>query len=335
MDAQLTRYLLQIVRTVKVLSPVSLSFGENICSLPEAQQNHSAQRSVMIQHLGRELYLNCYSRNFKGPATDVASTSANYEFVNELSAANSSREYLNRGWKILSLMPTGHYIAGKNGLTRILFAGEFISHNDLRVPVQEGASISIFCPRESRTMHPGFYYVFGQAVGDQQDDSGLLRFYWNVQADGAANLVGSLTERLNRFQIPFRFKIVNNPIDFDRSDSAILYVNQRYYRVVAELIAEVHQKVSDQLESDTPLFSKRLAPGLGLAEEPTTGESFGQQRSRILAEALWNIYEQQLKEDETQINEIRTQLELNGIDSDRPYRNAGSAGDYDFPFLEH
>ena len=335
MDEQLTSYLLEIVRTVKILSAVSLSFGGNICSLPEDQQEHSAQRSAMIQHLGRELYLNCYSRHFKGPATDVASTAANGGFINELSAANSSREYLNRGWQILSVMPTGHYVAGKNGLTRILFAGEFISHNDFKGPVEEGASISIFCQKESRTMHPGFYYVFGEVLGDQQEDRGLLRFYWNIQADGAVSLVRLITERLNRFQVPFRFKVVNNPNGFDRSDAAILYVNQRYYRPVAELIGEVQQKLSAHLDSHTPLFSKQLAPGLGLAEEPTTGESFGQQRCRILAEALWNIYDENLTEDVTQLNEIRKQLELNGIDADLPYLNAGSTGDYDFPFVAH
>ncbi len=331
MEEQLTKQLLQILRTVKILSPASLSFGGSFCSLPGSQ----SQRSAMIQHLGRELYLNCYSRNFKEPVTDLASTSANYGFVNQLSLANSSREYLNRGWQIISVMPTGHYIASKNGLTRILFAGEFISHGDFRGPLQEGAMISIFCPRESMTMHPGFYYVFGEALGDQQDDSGLLRFYWNIQAEGAVSLISLITERLNRFQLPFRFKIVNNPRGFDRSDTAILYVNQTYYRPVAELIAEVYQKVSHRLETDTPLFSKQLAPGLGLAEEPTTGESFGQQRCRILAEALWNIYDQHFKEDETQLNEIRKQLELSGINPDLPYLNAGSTGEYDFPFIEH
>jgi hypothetical protein len=336
MEEQLSKYLLQIVRTVKILSPLTLSIAGKICSLPEVEDVAALSgRSAMIQHLGRELYLNCYSRNFKAPSTDLASTSADYGFVDELSAANSSREYLNRGWQILSLMTTGHYIAGKNGLTRILFAGEFISHSDFRGPVQEGALISIFCPRESKTMHPGFYYVFGEALGDQQDDSGLLRFYWNIQPDGAVSLVRLISERLNRFQVPFRFKIVNNPIDFDRSDTAILYVNQRYYRLVAELIAEVRHVVSDHIESDTPMFSKQLAPGLGLAEEPTTGESFGQQRCRILAEALWNIYEQDLEESETQLNEIRKQLELNGINADLPYLNAGSTGVYDFPFVEH
>jgi HopA1 effector protein family len=333
MQEQLVKDLLQIVRAVKILAPGSLSFAGNTSSLREPEDATAvSRRSAMIQHLGRLLYLHCYSRSFNGPIADFPTTSTDEQFVNELSAANSSREYFNRGWQILSQLPTGHYIAGKNGMTRILFAGEFISHSDFRGPIQEGTEISIFCPRESKTMHPGFYYVFGEAVGDQQDDNGLLRFYWNIQADGAVNLTRLLTERLNRFQLPFRFKLVNNPMGYDRSDSAILYVNQRYYRPAAELIADVHQQVSERLERHTPLFSKQLAPGLGLAEEPTTGESFGQQRCRILADAIWSIHELNLEIEEQQLDEIRKQFEVNGISADLPYLNAGSTGDYDFPW---
>src|SRR6185503_10969017 len=111
---------------------------------------------------------------------------------------------------------------------------------------------------------------------------------------------------------------------YDRSDAAILYVNKFYYHPLAELIADVHQQLSERLESHTPLFSKPLAPGLGLAEEPTTGESFGQQRCRILAEAMWSIYELNLEQDEQQIEEVRKQFEVNGINVDLPHLNAGS-----------
>lgn len=337
MEEQLASDLLQIVRAVKITSPVSLSFAGNISSLPVDQQPDvaSSARSAVVQYLGKELYLHCYSRKFTGTIADIPITSADERFVDQLSAANSSREYFAQGWRILSQMPTGHYIVGKNGLTRILFAGEFISHSDFRGPIQEGTAISIFCPRESKTMHPGFYYVFGEGLGDQQDDRGLLRFYWNIQADGAVSLVGLLTEKLNRFQIPFRFKLANNPLGYDRSDAAILYVNYRYYRPVAELLADVRLNVAHWLESHTPLFSKSLAPGLGLAEEPTTGESFGQQRCRILADAIWNIYELKLDKDEQQLEEIKKQLAESGIDPDLPYLNAGSTEDYDFPFSEH
>ena len=31
-------------------------------------------------------------------------------------------------------------------------------------------------------MQPGFYYAFGEALADQQDDFGVVRLYWNVTA---------------------------------------------------------------------------------------------------------------------------------------------------------
>ena len=38
--------------------------------------------------------------------------------------------------------------------------------------------------------------------------------------------------------------------------------------------------------SPTPVFTKRIAPGIAIAEEPRTGDSFGQSRCEILADAL-------------------------------------------------
>ena len=336
MQEQLARELLLILRAVKILPPDSLSFAGQVSSVCEADLEGNGDfplRRAMVQHLGRQLYLYCYSRKFTGVISDVATTlpAADEQFLKELSSANTSREYLDRGWRILRQLPTGHYVAEKNGLTRILFTGEFISHSDFRGPVQEGTNISIYCPRESKTMHPGFYYIFGESVGDQQDDSDLLRLYWNIRATGAVSLVRLLSERLNRFQLPFRLKVVNNPVSYDRSDAAVLYLNTRYFRVGGELIADVHNQIAYQLNVDTPLFSKNLRPGLGLAEEPTTGESFGQQRCRLLAEAIWNVYELSLTDEHQQLGEIKKRFEVNGMSLDRPYLNPGSIGTYDFP----
>lgn len=285
----------------------------------------------MIQHLGRLLYLQCYCRRFTGEI-DRREIQANpdNDFVRQLSAANSSREYLNRGWQIIRTLPTGHFVAEKDGLTRLLFAGEFVSHADVRGPVEEGMRVSIFRPRESTTMHPGFYYVFGEAVCDDQDEKDLLRFYWNTKADGATELVSLLTRTLNRFQLPFRFKILNSPRAYIRTDAAILYLNRRFYHLAAEVLSEIHHQLVDQLNPDTPLFAKQLARGLGLGEEPTTGESFGQHRCRILAQALWSSYEKKLEDQESQLHEISHFLEENGIDSEFPYRNVGSNQEYSF-----
>ena len=328
MDEQLVKEVRRILAAIKIVVPDSLRFGGEATS-PSQQED---ARAAMIQHLGRLLYLQCYCRSFAGEIDKREIQShPDDDFVKQLSAANSSREYLSRGWQIIRTLPSGHFVAEKNGLTRLLFAGEFISHADVRGPVEEAMPISIFRQRESTTMHPGFYYVFGEAVGDDQDERDLLRFYWNVRADGASKLVGLLTSSLNRFQLPFRFKILNNPKAFIRRDAGILYLNKRYYHLAAQLLTDIHNQLADQLNADTPLFSKKLAHGLGLAEEPITGESFGQQRCRILAQALWSSYEKNLEDEESQLREISDLLEENGIDSEFPYRNAGSNYNYEFP----
>ena len=331
MQEDLIKELNRILAGVKILAPDSLLFGGELMSPVIEQKSHDA-RMLMMSHLGSLLYLQCYCRRFSGQIDRREMLAiTNPDFVKQLSGANNSREHLNPGWRVIKKLPTGHFVAEKNGLTRLLFAGEFISRADLKRPVEEGTPISIFSPRESTTMHPGFYYIFGETLGDDQDDTDLIRFYWNVSADGAPKLVSLLTHLLNRFQVPFRLKIVNNPNNYIRADAAVLYLNKRLYRLVSELLNDVLSQISNELKPETPLFSKKLAPGLGFAEEPMTGESFGQHRCRILAHSLWTVYEKRLDDAESQLREIATQLEANGVDPEFPYRNARSDQDYKFP----
>src|SRR5436305_14389954 len=62
------------------------------------------------------------------------------------------------------------------------------------------------------------------------------------------------------------------------------------YVLIVELLVDVYQAVKDNLKPETPLFTKRLAAGLGFAEDPGNGESFGMSRCRIVAEGLWSAY---------------------------------------------
>lgn len=329
MREELTAELLEIVRAVRILSPVSFSWAGKIISAGQ-QPPETGEQNPLMQHLGRQLYLNCYSRRFSARVTtEQPSPKPDDDFVSELCEANTSREYADPGWLILRVLPADHLIVEKNGLIRLLAAGEFISH-DGDAALTEGRTVSIRWPKESKTMHPGFYYIYGEAITDQQDDHGLLRFYWNVKPEGAKTLVRLLTERLNRFQVAFRLKCLNEPAAYTRADAAVLYLNKRFYRLAAELLADVYREVENYLAPQTPLFSRELAAGLGLAEEPGTGESFGQQRCRILAQGICRAYELNLQTDEERLAEIINQFELNGLSLDRPHLNAGSTDEYEF-----
>ncbi len=328
MREQLDQELLKIISALNVLSDSSFCFAGAILSLNGIDKETGSDpetRPPLIQHLMRQLYHHCYCRKFDGVFTYLPTAPIpNEEFVDALSAANTGTERLDRGWQIIRVLPTGHYIVQKGDFIRSVCEGEFISDEGHAVALREGVSLSLFCPRESRTMHPGFYYVFGSTITDHQDDHDLLRFYWNIKASGAQNLVRLITSRLNRFQLPFRLKCINNPETYNRTDSAVLYLNRRFYRIAAELLVEVYQQLQGHLMPNTPLFSKELVPGLGFAEEPGNGESFGQQRCRILAEGIWDAYKLKLATEQLRLDHVKKRFKLNGLDLDYPYLNQGS-----------
>jgi hypothetical protein len=78
-----------------------------------------------------------------------------------------------------------------------------------------------------------------------------------------------------------------------------------------------------------PLCSKRIAPGIGLAEEPLTGESFGMHRCRLIAEAI--IYARQsgraTVEDGWQV--LCEHFAERGQSVTQPWLNPGSIDTYD------
>ena len=196
---------------------------------------------------------------------------------------------------------------------------------------QPGTPIAAFFPRESRTMQPGFYFIFGETPGDQQDEYSTVRYYWNIGHDGAVPLVRSLTGSLNRYQVPFRFKIVSHPALLGRSDAAILYVSRRFYRIAAELASDTHRLVATSLQEHVPLFSHRLDKGLSFAEDPGTQESFGMSRCRLLAEGLWQAFQEGLYRTEDRLDRVRRHFAAAGTSLERSHLNFAAVDPYEFP----
>src|SRR5262249_40765873 len=109
---------------------------------------------------------------------------------------------------------------------------------------------------------------------------------------------------------------------------AVLYVAKRHYRVAALLLADVYRAIGPSLKAATPLFTKTLADGLGLAEDPKTGESFGMNRCRLLAEAVCNAHARGLDTAEARLSEFTAAFGAVGLSLERPYLNRGSADAY-------
>jgi HopA1 effector protein family len=337
MSTRLAEELAPIVRGITITSPTSFTFADSIVEVPDpapprppAAAGPERSASALSGILQQWLYRYCYSRPFTGTLPEDAPVARPLDdLVPLLSHENSSRDRWDGGWRIQQALPTGQIVAVKGGLTRLFWPGEFLTHDGPGVPPQAGASISAFWPRELKDTQSGFYFVFGEGIADQQNDAALVRFYWNISADGAPRLVRLLTRELNSFRVPFRFKCPSERGLFLRVDTAVLYVGRRFYKICAMVVDEVTRRVGRYLDAPTPLFTRRLRPGLAFADDPGTGESFGMNRCRLVAEGLWTAHLQDERDEGARLDAVMARFRADGLDSERPYLNASTPGLYE------
>ena len=326
-----------IVNAVTISSATNFSFAGQTFDASATQHAipgmQAAGENPGMAALRNCLYASCYCKPFpaKTGAAPPAAPLAPWDLTAELSAANAGQPRWDSGWQIARMEASGQVIAQKSGKTRSLWPGEFLTLDGPGVPPRPGSHISVYFPHESRTMQPGFYFAFSEAESDPADEERLTRFYWNLREAGAVALTKWVTQTLNRFQVPFRFKCLTITGQFERLDAAVLYVSKRFFRISAELVADGRDKLKGFLRPETPLFTRELAPGLAFAEDPGNGESFGMNRCRILAEAMWSAASKGLHREEERMAEIARYFGQYGLSLERLHLNAQSADFYDTP----
>ena len=204
------------------------------------------------------------------------------EFARQLSQANDGLGPWQPGWVVRAIENDGRIVAEQYGVRFWLPSDQFRSVGS---PAAPGTVGSVRLPSEFQELAGSFYMVLGNA-DDETEQVPQVRVYWHVTAAGAADLTRRLTRRLNEAEIPFRFKVVNDPTQFQRTDAAVLYLARERYAVARPAIAATYADVVTRLRAPVSAYVRRLAPGLGLAEDPDDGSSLGQHRSWILAAAL-------------------------------------------------
>ena len=280
---------------------------------------------TQLQH---HLYVTCFCRPLGSNGGAPVSSGS---LLDELSRANAGVDLWDAGWEIAEVLPTGGIRATKDGWTRAFWPGEFVSFEGPGVAPRPGVRVTAFFPRQSTGTQAGYYFAFGNTPEEDLDDNGLIRFYWAVESRGAATLIRAATERLNRFHVPFRLKMPLDGSLYQRLDAAVLSVHKRFYPICSRLLPPVHAGVRERLATGTPLFTKRFAAGVGLAEDTGGQESFGMNRCRILAEAIWNAAREDSLASASRVDAVAQYFALQGLDLARPYLNPGSVDQYPIP----
>jgi len=238
------------------------------------------------------------------------------DFADRLSAANGGVGTWQRGWTAHEVESDGRIVAERHGVRFRVAPEEFR-------PGEGQGKAAVRIPKEHFELIPGFYLAHGDA-DDTRGDGDTIRLYWHIAPTGAERLVHLATTLLNRSGIGFQLKLVSEPLRYDRTDPAVLYLARADYPRAEPVLREIHQGVKRWLRSTVSLLVKRMAPGVGLAEDPGEGSSFGEHRCRLLAGIVtdppWNA----LGSDREREAFLASGLSASGYALDRLYLNPGS-----------
>lgn len=315
----------QILLATNIVSPMSFTFAGRQFSV--AEQPASANSSIVTQ-LQQCLYQYGYSSRFQPGSMEYSPniSVAQGDFLSQLSQANCGSSRWDMGWQVKRVESSGQIWAEKAGVCRIFAPGGFANFDAPGSPMAVGANIGAYVARESTHVLPGFYAAFGETVSDS-DHLDIVRLYWNIHESGVSVLLRAVTRDLNRFQVPFQFKCPTYLQSYRRRDTAVLYIKKNFFFLIKDLASRWQEECNPYLRDDVPLFSLRLFLGVGLAEDPGTGESFGMNRCRHVAEAVWNAHTVGLSK-EQYLQTVIQQFQKHRLDFSQPYLNTGSINQY-------
>ncbi|ARV61418.1 hypothetical protein BZZ01_24825 [Nostocales cyanobacterium HT-58-2] len=247
-------------------------------------------------------------------------------FYDQLHTANTGQGYFSHDWRIVKQESDGSLAVHKNGLTLHIQRDRHLQSAQQAAAISEVVAIRL--PRN--LVQNGFYMAVGNAGPQSHHD--CVRVYFNLTPEGAIAVMGGLTTELNAISMPFSFKALYNPSDYKRHDSAVLYFEKKHYPVVKSVLQKIYLENQSYFNPLGPLFTKVLAPGLTLAEEPNhkfaEQESFGMNRCQIVANGLLAAWHQGDDSPENRMAAIRQEFALYSIDIERPYLNADSEDTY-------
>jgi hypothetical protein len=173
----------------------------------------------------------------------------NLEFYERLHRSNFGRGYFDLGWQVLRQESDGALAVKKGELTL------HVERDRHLIPSQRAAAlgdvVAIRMPKN--LMQNGFYMAVSNAGLHNgsylNSNPTTIRIYFHLTPEGAVAVMASLTEQLNEIKIPFSFKVLYNPADYNRYDSGVLYFERCQYPIVQSTFSA----------TDTPIYQAASA----------------------------------------------------------------------------
>lgn len=228
------------------------------------------------------------NRSFEGSNIKNSRSEVDWDFLNTIHKNNTSQGWYNPGFTVVKVNCDKTLTVTKKGITTIINNSCDFTHAEKSEDLEN--TISIWTHPYQLSEY--FYTAFGNEMCILMD---RVYLYLNLSPQGATLITNFLTSELNRDKIPFMFYILHNPNNYHRYDSGFLIFEKKDYAKLKLIIEVLYSKYQTYLRPQVPIFTKKIAPGISVAEPSTMSfkskDDFGLERSEILATSLIMTYQ--------------------------------------------
>jgi HopA1 effector protein family len=264
------------------------------------------------------------------PAKNNLVNGVDLDFFRRLDRSNTSQGYLDPDWQIIAETQERELIVCKDGLHLHVDRQRYVPPNFHQAQIDE--LIPVFLP--PNLVGVDTYIMVGSlgspvpAPAGAGEFSPLVRVYFNISPAGAVAIAAELTAKLNQSDIPFQLSVLHNPAEFHRYDTATLLLDRASYLTMQSHLVALYRSHQAEFAPTVPIFTKQLAPGVSIAEEPMAA-SFGIHRCELIAEALVSAFYQAPNSATDRLESIATAWVQAQLDRSQPYLNPSEIDCYD------
>jgi hypothetical protein len=301
-----------------------------LAALEVADRSPAADAAALAEALYADWYLAVRVSDDSAQEPAPALGPLDLDLTDLLREAHVDARRWEPGWTVEGVSSQGRVAVTRDGRRRILARVDVLPVARVCLPPRPGDAVRVVARRDALDEASAFWFTYSADWDESSVPPSLVRVYWNVRRRSAPALVGALTGGLAAAGTTYSLKVAVGDGDVDRPDRAVLYLTRDAFAVATPAIRRAHHELAGALLSYVPRLTRRLEPGLALADDPGTGESFGQHRCRLVADAIRGD-DGGSADPEGRAATVVAYLAAAGLDPARPYLRPGSDEDHPWP----
>jgi hypothetical protein len=233
-------------------------------------------RGCAVQALTDALHRRWFLRIDDATAGGHGAPVEDARFVRRVRDLLGRRYYWEPGWEVVERTDDGRWLVVQDDLVLT------VAHDELG---GTRGRVKVRFPAERPRSDPGWITVTGLR-GPALPTGPLASCYLNLRADPAAALFTDLVRYLDTLGLRFTARLLGDPSSYGRPDTAVVTAPRMAVPSVLRMALGLHPRARDGFGDTVPAFTRPMAAGIALADEPPSGHGFGLARCRVIATGL-------------------------------------------------